>query len=172
VAALTPGEIKALAGLLDELDYYQLLEIDADAPTSRVKQAYYALSRRFHPDANRGLPGDLRATLEAIAKRVAEAYSVLRDARRRGAYDQQLRGASGARRIHLVEAEGRATRQRAQALLGTTPNGKRFFALARGEIDRGNLEAAARNLKMALTFEPGNEYFRQKLAEVQKSARR
>jgi curved DNA-binding protein CbpA len=172
VAALAPAEVKALARLLDELDYYQLLEIEPDAPTSRVKQAYYALSRRFHPDANRGLPADLRVTLEAIAKRVAEAYSVLRDARRRGAYDEQLRSASGGRRIHLVEAEARATQQRAQALLGTTPNGKRFFALARGEIDRGNLEAAARNLKMALTFEPGNEYFRQKLEEVQKSARR
>jgi curved DNA-binding protein CbpA len=172
VAALAPAEIKALARLLDELDYYQLLELTPDAPTSRVKQAYYALSRRFHPDANRGLPPDVRSTLEAITKRVAEAYSVLRDPRRRGAYDEQLRGSGGARRIHLVEAEVRATQQRAQELLGTTPNGKRFFALARAEIDRGNLDAAARNLKMALTFEPGNDYFRQKLEEVQKAGRR
>lgn len=171
MAAMAPAEIRALARLIDELDYYQLLEITADAPTSAVKRAYYDLSRRFHPDANRGLEAELRCALEAIAKRVAEAYSVLRDPRRRRAYDDELRRDGGSRRIQLVEARSRANQQAIHETLGTTPNGRRFFALARAEIDKGNLDAAARNIQMALTFEPANDYFRQKLDEVRTAQR-
>jgi len=165
VSALAPAEIKALARLLDELDYYQILEIEPGTPSSGVKRAYYTLSRRFHPDANRGLEGDLRFSLETIARRLSEAYSVLRDARRRRAYDAQLKE-QGARRIQLAEAEARADQQMVEETLGRTPNGRRFFALARSEIDRGELAKAARNIQMALTFEPDNPFFKKKLAEV------
>jgi curved DNA-binding protein CbpA len=171
VPGLAPEEIKALARLIDELDYYQLLEIPRDAPGSAVRRAYHGLSRRFHPDANRGLPADLRTALEVIAKRVAEAYSVLREPRRRRAYDAHLAEGDGGTRIQLVEAETRASRQVVEETLGRTPNGRRFFGLARAEIDRGDLQAAARNIQMALTFEPDNAFFRDKLAEVRAAQR-
>ncbi len=171
MSALAPAEIKALAKLIDELDYYQILELEPGAQGSVVKRAYYTLSRRFHPDANRGLDDDVRACLETIAKRVAEAYSVLRDARRRRAYDAQLGSSEGTRRLQLVEAEARAERQAMEETLGRTPNGRRFFALARADIDRGDLARAARNLQMALTFEPDNVFFRKKLDEVRKLQR-
>jgi DnaJ-class molecular chaperone len=171
VSALAPAEIKALARLIDELDYYQILEVERRAPGSAVKQAYYTISRRFHPDANRGLEGDVRAALETIAKRVAEAYSVLRDARRRRAYDAQLGEGQGSRRIQLAEAEARAGQQDIEETLGKTPNGRRFFALARADIDRGELARGLRNLQMALTFEPDNDFFAKKLAEVRKLLR-
>ena len=85
------AEIKALAGLLDELDYYTLLEAKRDCSTSELKEAYYQLSRRFHPDANRSQPAEVRGAAERIAKRLTEAWSVLRDPRRRRAYDEKLR---------------------------------------------------------------------------------
>ena len=50
--------------------------------------------------------------------------------------------------------------------MGRTPNGRRFFNLARGDIDRGDLASAQRNLRIALTFEPDNAYFKKKLEEV------
>jgi DnaJ-class molecular chaperone len=172
VAGLAPAEIRALATLLDELDYYQLLEIDRDAPASAVKRGYYAATRRFHPDANRHLSGGDRAALEGIAKRVSEAYQVLRDPRRRKAYDGQLSQTDGTRRIQLAAADAEASRQAVEDHLGRTPNGRRFFNLARSDIDRGDLSSAARNLKMALTFEPQNDYFKKKLAEVNGANRR
>ena len=169
MAAIAVAEIRALAGFVDELDYYQLLEIERGAAASEVKRAYYAASRRFHPDANRKLEGDDRAALDRIAKRISEAYQVLRDARRRRAYDAEL--ASGAKRLQLVEAEQRAQKKSVEAHLGTTPNGRRFFNLARADIDRGDHDSAIRNLKMALTFEPKNAAFREKLTQVQQAAR-
>jgi DnaJ-class molecular chaperone len=165
VPAITPSEVRALAGLVDELDYYQLLEISRDAPASGVKRAYYAVTRRLHPDANRDLEAADRETLERVARRVSEAYQVLRDGRRRRAYDSQLATGSGAR-MQLAEAEAQAEKEALEHHLGRTPNGRRFFNLARADIDRGDLVAAGRNLRTALTFEPGNPYFKKKLDEV------
>jgi len=170
VAALTPAEVRALASLVDELDYYQLLEIAREAPASAVKRAYYAVSRRLHPDANRDLAAPDRETLEAVACRVSEAYQVLRDGRRRKAYDAQLAAGAGGR-MQLAEAEAQAEKQALDHHMGRTPNGRRFFNLARGDIDRGNLVAAARNLRTALTFEPDNAYFRKKLDDVSAAQR-
>lgn len=167
MARVSPGEVRALAGLVDELDYYELLEVERDAPSSQVRRAYHALSRRFHPDANRELPEDARASLQKIAKRVTEAYSVLRDARLRRSYDERLAGgAEGARRIRLVEAEAQSARRDADERLGTTAQGRQFFLRARSDLERGELASASRNLQTALTFEPGNALFRDTLAEV------
>jgi DnaJ-class molecular chaperone len=163
-----PAEIKALAGLLDELDYYQLLETQPGCKASELKRAYYGVSRRFHPDANRHRPEDVRQAAERVAKRITEAYSVLRDPRRRKVYDARLSG-GGSARLQLAEAEAEADRKQIEERVGSTPNGRRFFTLAAGDIDRGDLASAARNLKMAVTYEPANAYFKQKLAEVHKA---
>ncbi len=171
MAAITSAEVRALAGLVDELDYYQLLEIARDAPASAVKRAYYATTRRLHPDANRDLPPPDRECLEGVARRVSEAYQVLRDGRRRKAYDAQLASGSGSR-MQLAAAEAQAEKEALEHHMGHTPNGRRFFNLARGDIDRGDLAAALRNLRMALTFEPTNLYFKKKLQEVTAVQRR
>jgi DnaJ-class molecular chaperone len=170
MAGVTAAEVRALSGLIEELDYYQLLEIPKDAPTSGVKRAYHAVSRRLHPDANRGLTGEDRELVEAIARRVCEAYQVLRDGRRRKAYDSQLDSGQGSR-MQLAEAEAHAEREALEHHLGKTPHGRRFFNLARADLDRGDLASAHRNLKTALTFEPGNDYFKRKLEEVNSAQR-
>ena len=164
--ALAPAEIKALIKFVDELDYYQILEVPRNAPASAIKQGYYAVSRRYHPDANRALQGEARSNLEHVAKRVTEAYSVLRDARRRQAYDGQLAKDSGAVRMQLAEANSRAEKKALEDHLGTTPKGRRFFGLARADIDRNDLDSAIRNLQMAMTYEPANDFFKQRLKEL------
>jgi DnaJ-class molecular chaperone len=167
--SITAAEVRALGKLVDELDYYQLLELERGAPASAVKQGYYGATRKLHPDANRHLLGADRETLERIAKRVSEAYQVLRDQGRRNAYDAQLTG--GANRIPLAEADARADKQALDDYLGKTPNGRRYFGLARADLDKGDLAAAARNLKMALTFEPANDGFKRKAEEIKLALR-
>jgi hypothetical protein len=143
------AEIKALAGLLDELDYYQLLEARREASTSELKQAYYQLSRRFHPDVHRHQIADVRGAAERVAKL----------------------GTGEGVRIQLAEAEAVADKRSVEERLGTTPNGRRYFTLAHTDIDRGDLKSAVRNLQMALTFEPQNSFFKQKLEELKKQLR-
>jgi len=161
---LAPTEITALARILDELDYYRLLHVAPGAGAVEVKRAYFASSRAFHPDANRHLPEDLQAAIARIAKRVTEAYSVLRDPRRRAAYDRRLAQGTGLR-IQLGEAQADAERSEAQQR-GRTPQGRQYYARAEADLQRGDRAAAARNLQTALTFEPDNPLFREKLATL------
>jgi len=164
--SLAPAEIQALAGILDELDYYQLLEVDVKAPSSSIRSAYHRVSRRYHPDLHRRLDPDLRDGIGLISKRVAEAYSVLRDARRRRIYDQQLAASGEAGlRVPLVQAQAEAHRQRRETE-GRTPKGRKYFAMAQSDLARSDRASAERNLRMALTFEPDNIRFREMLAEM------
>lgn len=64
-------------------DYYEVLGLAKNATEAELKQAYRRLAMKFHPDRN---PGD--AESEASFKEVKEAWEVLKDPRKRAAYDQ------------------------------------------------------------------------------------
>jgi curved DNA-binding protein CbpA len=170
VSDLAPTEIKALAKILDEIDYYQLIHVSPAATPRQVKEAYYATSRAFHPDANRHLQSDLQAAVSKVAKRITEAYSVLRDPRRRQAYDRRLEDGSGVR-MQLAEAQAEAGHQATTERQGRTREGRQYLTLALADLKRKNYLAAERNLRTALTFEPNNELFKEQLAAVRKLAR-
>ena len=61
--------------------------------------------------------------------------------------------------LHLRQAEERE---------GRTREGRQYHQLARRDQQREDWAAAARNLQTALTFEPGNEFFSERLAEIKK----
>jgi DnaJ-class molecular chaperone len=170
VAKLAPTEIKALAKILDELDYYQLIHVGPGATPTQLKQAYYATSRAFHPDANRHLADDLQTSVTKIAKRVTEAYSVLRDPRRRQAYDRRLGSGEGVR-MQLAEAQAEAGRRATEERQGRTREGRQYFNLALADLKRKDYLAAERHLRTALTFEPDNEGFKERLAAIRKLVR-
>lgn len=62
---------------------YSLLGVPASASADDIRKAYRALARKLHPDVN---PGD--AAAEDRFKRVAAAYDVLSDKKRRADYDE------------------------------------------------------------------------------------
>ena len=64
-------------------DYYEVLGIARDCDETALKGAYRKLAMQFHPDRN---PGDKQA--EARFKDVSEAYDILKDDQKRGAYDR------------------------------------------------------------------------------------
>jgi len=167
---LAPTEIKALARIMGELDYYQLLHLERSASPRDIKRAYHASSRAFHPDANRHLEPDLHQAVISIAKRITEAYQVLRDPRRRRAYEERLSEGRGVR-IRLAEAAAEGGRKETEARQGRTPQGRQYFNLAVLDAKRGDWASAARHLQTALTFEPGNEFFQAELARARKQLR-
>ncbi len=168
---LDSAELRALSRVLDELDYYDVLELPRGAAGSALRAAYHAASRRFHPDANRNLDPELRSVVERIAKRVTEAYSVLRDSRRRRLYDEILSQGDGVRRLQLVESAAAASQRSRGEREGRTPQGRRHFAQAAADLGRSDLPAAIRSLQMALTYEPDNAVFKTKLAELRARSR-
>ena len=64
-------------------DYYEILQVQKTASGEEIKRAYRKLAVKFHPDKN---PGD--HTAEESFKELGEAYDVLSDEEKRGAYDR------------------------------------------------------------------------------------
>lgn len=166
---MPPLEIKALAGILDDLDYYQLLHVKPSATRAEIRAAYHQTSRTFHPDAARHFEEEVRQDCAVISKRVTEAYCVLRDPRRRKVYDARISGAEqaeGARRMQLAEAEAAHAKQDMAERRGQTAQGRQFYQKAEADIRARNWSGAIQNLQMAMTFEKNNPLFKDKLAEV------
>ena len=158
-------EIAALSKIMDELDYYQLLNIEPGASTTEIRKAFHISSRNFHPDANRDLDGELREQCQQISKRITEAYCVLRDARRRSAYDSRVSEGESLR-IQLAEAKNAHVEQRKAERTGATAQGRQFHGKAEADLKAGNLAGAIQNIQMALTFEAGNAGFKSMLDEL------
>ncbi|MFQ5697797.1 MAG: DnaJ domain-containing protein [Myxococcota bacterium] len=158
-----PAEIRALARMLERLDYYRLLRVARDASSREIRAAYHRARREFHPDAFLSQDPELQADVDRIARRITESYVVLRDPNRRQRYDRGLEAGS----LRLTpEAEG-AKRDEEESRRGRTPNGRRFFALCVEEERRGDLARALSHLRMALTFEAGNPHFLERLADLE-----
>ena len=64
-------------------DYYEILGVARDADGDAIKKAYRKLAVQFHPDKNGG-----SKEAEEKFKEATEAYEVLRDPQKRGAYDR------------------------------------------------------------------------------------
>ena len=75
-------------------DYYEVLGVSRNASADQIRQAYRRLARTHHPDLNAGDP-----EADGRFKTINEAYEVLRDPRKRAAYDRfghaGVRGARG-----------------------------------------------------------------------------
>ncbi len=64
-------------------DYYAILGISAKASAKEIRDAYRELSLKWHPDRNPG------KDTEEIMKDVNEAYSILKDEKKRARYNKE-----------------------------------------------------------------------------------
>lgn len=63
-------------------DYYKTLDVPRTATADDIKRSYRKLARKYHPDVSK------EANAEEKFKEVQEAYEVLKDPKKREAYDQ------------------------------------------------------------------------------------
>ena len=112
-------------------------------------------------------PADTAAGM--LADSSYSKFCVLRDPRRRQAYDERLESGEGVR-IQIAEATAAAERKAIEDE-GRTPQGRQFFKVALSDLQRKDWTAASRNLQTALTFEPENETFKERLALVREKLR-
>ena len=158
---------------LDGLDYFELLRVGQNAVPAEIKKAFYRESRTYHPDRFFQVADEaLKEKIRDVYKRVTEAYYVLRDDQKRRKYLADITGPERAQKLRFSEASEvetkAAVKKEAEEQIGTHPKGRQFYQTASQDIAAERWSSAERNLKMALTFEPANARYKEKLAEMQK----
>ncbi|MDD4963152.1 MAG: J domain-containing protein [Gallionella sp.] len=68
------------------MNYYETLEVSANASSAVIRAAYKSLMQRYHPDRH---PDDAQAAQHA--SQIVQAYEVLADANLRAVYDMELK---------------------------------------------------------------------------------
>jgi len=162
-------EAAALAQVLDELDYFQILKIGQGASPYEIKSAYYRESRAYHPDRFYQLANlVLKESIGRIYKRINEAYVCLRDDVKRTKYQSDVSGPERQRKLRFVEASEQELKKDKEQEIGTTPQGRKFFMAGLADMAAQRFAAAERNFKMALTYEPNNPNYKSKRDEAGK----
>jgi DnaJ-class molecular chaperone len=162
-------EAQALAQILDELDYFQILKIGQTAVSLEIKAAYYRESRAYHPDRFSTLEaGDLKDNIGRIYKRINEAYVCLRDDVKRTKYLADVLGPERQKKIRFVEASEQEMKKEKEQEVGATAQGRKFFIAGLSDMAAQRFASAERNFKMALTYEPNNPNFKAKRDEAGK----
>lgn len=160
-------EAQALAQILDELDYFQILKVEQDATASQIKQAYHRESRTYHPDRYFSMPeGDFKKAVTRIYRRINEAWVCLRDPRKRTQYLQDVTGPDRAHKLRFTEEAEQEEKRTREAEHGLTPRGRAIFQQGLVELHSGRMQQALQSFRLALSFEPDNLHFKQKIAEV------
>jgi DnaJ-class molecular chaperone len=162
-------EAQALAQILDELDYFQILKVGQNAIPNEIKAAYYRESRAYHPDRFSTLPpGELKDNIGKIYKRINEAYVCLREDSKRVKYLADIIGPERQKKLRFVEASEQELKREKEQEVGATPQGRKFFMAGLADMAAQRFASAERNFKMALTYEPSNENFKAKRDEAAK----
>jgi DnaJ-class molecular chaperone len=162
-------EAAALAQVLDELDYFQVLKVGQGASPNDIKSAYYRESRAYHPDRFYQLENlDLKDSIGRIYKRINEAYVCLRDDVKRAKYLADVNGPDREKKLRFVEASEQEMKKDKEQEIGATPQGRKFYMAGLQDMAGQRFAAAERNFKMALTYEPNNANYKAKRDEAGK----
>ena len=88
---VTQKKIREAYEALATQDHYQVLGLDRDSSRGDIKKAYFRLAKEYHPDRHlqTGM-GDLTADLEALFRRITDAYDTLLMEQKRKEYDTEL----------------------------------------------------------------------------------
>ena len=96
-----------LARLAAATSHYETLAVEKSVSIPELKQAYYDIARKYHPDRFRGADKSLLSQVESSFARITQAYDTLRDANLRASYDAKLEAQKRAAR--LAESAPKAT---------------------------------------------------------------
>ena len=164
--------------------YPEILGVAGNADAKAIKKAYRALSRDFHPDRYfRQNIGDHKQRLEAIFKKVLEAYELLSDPATRAEVQKAMAQASVVPEA-ASESPDPATpsppltpierlRQRMpfkipeSILAERRTRAREFYDSALSWAENKHPLEAASSIRLAIAFDPREERYKQTFAEIQ-----
>jgi len=162
--------LETLHEIVDELDYYRLLQLNQNCEQQEISVAFRQMSVQFHPDKSPHM--DLTDKSTYIFTSINEAFRVLKSPESRMSYDHQL--AQGQIRIDdtVLQSDGVKSRSNDPSQAATTDNSKKYWTLGLQDYETGNFDSAILNIRFALQFEPKNEVFQEWLEKAQEAAKK
>jgi curved DNA-binding protein CbpA len=176
-------EILDLERGLDLLDHFAILGLVPGATAEETRTAYYAASKRYHPDRYYGRNiGSFRSRIDRVFRRLTEAYENLNDPEKRAAYlraNPHLDVARSAppskpepeppsRPLDPERAAERRSRIARHPYLARSTKLTELVQRAKAQIAKGEPGRALADLHLALQLEPQNA----ELQKLQAQARR
>ncbi len=150
---------------LDKLSHFELLDVDADANFAAIQESFHRLAARLHPDRYRTrLSTTDHERLTTVYARLAAAYQVLRDDKRRSHYLRETA------RERPAATEGKLDTESALSLL--SPKAQRLYRRAQAALRTNDVASAILNLRMALARDKNSALLREALAEAQARAKK
>ena len=147
-------EVLARIARAVEGDHYSVLGIAGSAKHDEIRDAYYFLARRYHPDRFRaGELRDMLGRIESFFTQVTEAYNTLSDSDSRQAYDEE-------RSSLAAGTKEREPQQDASYLA------RQNFARAKLLVERRQYQDAVTFLENAVQLEPANATYHVELGRV------
>jgi curved DNA-binding protein CbpA len=151
---------------LDQLSYYDLLQLPETATVDDVRKAFHEFALRYHPDNFTAAPPEKQERAAQIYRRGAEAYRVLCDREQRRAYDKQRE--RGKLRFDPEEKSAPGTEGvGSQAMTIKSARARPFVSKATEAYKKSDWATAKLNLKLALQHEPGNPILVARLVDVE-----
>jgi len=148
----TREEVIGRLTMSEGASHYVVLGLDPNAKQQEIRDAYYKLALRFHPDRFRA--GELRDLLERSEEffsKVTEAYNTLHDKALRAEYDRQQ------------SADSRSTTEPEQ---DSAYLARRNYAHAKLLIQKRRLQDAVQFLENALSLDESNPLYHIELGRV------
>lgn len=174
---VTDEVVHTLATELDELlqrlekaeSYYEILKLEQAATPLEIKNSYYSLARRYHPDRFHKQAGTpLHASVESAFAKIAQAYVTLADPALRTSYDAKL-AAREKMRQSSIQVPKQSERDRLRAEAAKREDSDAANELARAEssfqegfiaLQQGQSQAAIVHLAAAARLAPDEARFR------------
>jgi len=144
-------------------NHYEVIELPPTADAEEIKEAYYAMARRYHPDRFHLKSGTrLHSDISSAFARVTQAYETLTDATARQAYDHMLER-SGAFARNAEEAgrsaddDGQPGNEGAAEEYGRAEYN---FREGLGALQQGRFDGALNFLAAAVRLDPQQARYR------------
>jgi len=165
-------EVEVLHGIIDELNYYQILCLDSDCLQGEIEGAVRRENRSRHPDRVAALGDDeVSKMADVIYQRLKEAGETLSDPDQRAQYDEIL--ASGILRM-TEDAMALAEKERQKAdnpeHAASHPKAEKYWKMALKDWREKNYKGCTMNIQFALNFEPDNEIMKEWLEKAKGAA--
>ena len=145
-------------------NHYEVLDVPWNAGSNEIKESYYALARRYHPDRFHLKSGTrLHQQISSAFARITQAYETLVDANARAAYDE-----TAERSRKFAESAPKP----AQPVTGgddlhefdptqaESGQAERYFREGFAALQQGQINAATTNLAAASRLNPHEPRFR------------